>query len=195
MNVNVHHGFRTGAELILLTEAGLCMISFDRSDSNKKIDEIGQTVIADSWGFNRLSNSLSERATDLLLRDILAGDYAEGDAAFQCRNGGGELRRMSEAWEASIEYKWKDIDTKNAHVHGLVLGFDIRVVTLKQFQRLCRLNAYDNGNLVDEISGRELTPENWGVDRIINGIVPGISGEYTNSQIIITHQRVNNMKE
>lgn len=129
------------------------------------------------------------------MREILAGDYADGDAAFERRNGGGEPRRLSEAWEASIEYKWKDIVTKNAHVRGLVLGFDIRVVTLRQFQKLCRLNANDDGNLVDEISGMELTPENWGVDRSINGIVPGISGEYTNSQIIITHQRVNDMKE
>ncbi|KAJ3001926.1 UNVERIFIED_CONTAM: hypothetical protein HDU68_006573, partial [Siphonaria sp. JEL0065] len=64
IRANTHHGFRSGAELILLTEAGLNMLPIDRSDSNKKIDELGQTVVADSWGFNRLSNSLSERATD-----------------------------------------------------------------------------------------------------------------------------------
>ncbi|KAJ3094931.1 hypothetical protein HK100_005975 [Physocladia obscura] len=174
-----HLGFRTGAELILLTEAGLCIVSFDRSDSTKKIDQLGQTIVADSWGFNRLSNSLTERATGGLLHEVLAGDYAEGDAAFQRRNGEGEPRRLSDEWEDAIEYKWKDIVTKNAHVRGLVLGFDIRVVTLRQFQRLCRLNANDDGNLVDEISGMELTPQNWGVDRIINGIVPGISGELT----------------
>ncbi|KAJ3229860.1 hypothetical protein HDU77_001503, partial [Chytriomyces hyalinus] len=99
IKANTHHGFRTGAELILLTEAGMNMLSIDRSDSNKKIDEIGQTIVADSWGFNRLSNSLSERATDRLLREILAGDYADGDAAFERRNGDGEPGRLSEAWE------------------------------------------------------------------------------------------------
>ncbi|KAJ3408274.1 hypothetical protein HDU80_006314 [Chytriomyces hyalinus] len=64
IKANTHRGFRTGAELILLTEAGLNMLSIDCSNSTKKIDKIGQTIVADSWGFNRLSNSLSERATD-----------------------------------------------------------------------------------------------------------------------------------
>ncbi|KAJ3001193.1 UNVERIFIED_CONTAM: hypothetical protein HDU68_006998, partial [Siphonaria sp. JEL0065] len=98
-----HRGFRTGAELILLTEAGMNMASFDRSNSDKKIDQIGQTIVADSWGFNRLSNSLPENLTDELLREILAGSYADGDAAFERRNGGGEPKVLSREWEAAIE--------------------------------------------------------------------------------------------
>lgn len=41
IKMRTHHGFRTGAELILLSEAGMNMASFDRSDSTKKIDESG----------------------------------------------------------------------------------------------------------------------------------------------------------
>ena len=53
---NTHYGFRTGSELILLTEAGMDMVSFDRTISfiiragvkiKKPIDSIGQTIIAD----------------------------------------------------------------------------------------------------------------------------------------------------
>ncbi|KAJ3112480.1 hypothetical protein HK100_002318 [Physocladia obscura] len=175
-----HHGFRTGAELILLTEAGLNMISLDRSDSNKKIDQIGQTIVADSWGFNRLSNSLSERATDRLLHEILAGDYAEGDAAFRQRNGDVEPRRLSEAWEASIQRKWASMSSeaktqqyksrREGPVDPNFVFPDIRFWGpdggLPEFQRLCRLNANESGNLVDEMSGMELTCDNWGVDRV-----------------------------
>ncbi|KAJ3132283.1 hypothetical protein HK100_005492 [Physocladia obscura] len=45
------------------------------------------------------------------------------------------------------------------------------------------------------MSGMELTCDNWGVDRVINGIVIGVSGEYRNEHCVITHQRVNDMKE
>jgi hypothetical protein len=81
-----HYGFRTGALLILLTEAGINMISFDRTDSTKNIDEIGQAIVADSWGLNRLSNVLNEVQTDQVLDLLLAGDYAHGDAVFVRRN-------------------------------------------------------------------------------------------------------------
>jgi hypothetical protein len=46
--------------------------------------------------------------------------------------------------------------------------------------------------LIDEITGTELSTENWGIDRVINGIVPGVSGEYSD---LITHQRINDFKE
>lgn len=46
---NTHYGFRTGMELILLCEAGMAMISFDRTNSDLKIDEIGQTIVADRY--------------------------------------------------------------------------------------------------------------------------------------------------
>jgi hypothetical protein len=46
---NIHYGFRTGVELILLCEAGMSMISFDRTNSDLKIDEIGQTIVADTY--------------------------------------------------------------------------------------------------------------------------------------------------
>ncbi|KAJ3119522.1 hypothetical protein HK100_000274 [Physocladia obscura] len=201
IKANVHHGFRTGAELILLTEAGLCMISFDRSDSNKKIDQIGQTIVADSWGFNRLSNSLSERATDQLLREILAGSYADGDAAFRRRNGEGQPRRLSEAWEASIKRKWDTMSVESQNSQRKFMSpnhapyIDNRVWTLREFQRICRLNANSNGNLVDEISGVELSPDNWGVDRVINDRVAGVSGMYCHLHCLITHARVNDFKE
>jgi hypothetical protein len=45
--------------------------------------------------------------------------------------------------------------------------------------RLVASTANTSGNLVDEITGIELTPAHWGADRVINGIVPGISGEYS----------------
>ena len=51
------------------------------------------------------------------------------------------------------------------------------------------------GNLVDEVTGVELSPTDWNVDRAINAIVPGISGEYRNSHCIITHKRLNDIKE
>ncbi|KAJ3230260.1 hypothetical protein HDU78_008511 [Chytriomyces hyalinus] len=180
IKARTHRGFRTGAQLILLTEAGMNMISFDRSNSKKKIDEIGQTVVADSWGFNRLSNSLSERATDDLLREILAGNYAEGDAAFRQRNGDGEPKMLSKEWEASIEKKWNEMSVENQ--------------TTRE-RHLVRLNANVNGNLVDEITGRELSTDSWCVDRVINNRVMGISGYYRNEDILITHTRINDFKE
>ncbi|KAJ3120234.1 hypothetical protein HK100_012889 [Physocladia obscura] len=203
IKARTHYGFRTGAELILLTEAGLNMISFDRSNSDKKIDELGQTVVTDSWGFNRLSNSLSEKRTDRLLRELLAGDYAEGNAAFIRRNGGGEPRHLSKEWEDSIIRVWSG-QTPEARLHahqrrlGVVLP-DIRFWGtnggLPEFQKLCRLNANENGNMVDEITGAELCPDDLGIDRVINGIVAGLSGEYCNGQTLIVHRRVNDMKE
>ena len=60
---------------------------------------------------------------------------------------------------------------------------------------MCRLNANAAGNMVDEVTGLELAPTNWGVDRVINEIVPGVSGEYRSSHCIITHKRLNDMKE
>ncbi len=60
---NSHYGFRTGSELILLTEAGMEMISFDRTISfiiragvkvQKPIDSIGQTMMKyQEWNFHR----------------------------------------------------------------------------------------------------------------------------------------------
>jgi hypothetical protein len=145
-----HYGFRTGALLVLLTEAGINMISFDRSDSSKNIDEVGQTLIADTWGFNRLSNVLSEDETDQVLASLLAGDYADGDAAFIRRNSDvPNPPRLSDEWEAAIERNWKEILNHNSHKRGLKMGLDIRVISLPQILRLCRLNANINGNLVD----------------------------------------------
>ncbi|KAJ3090859.1 hypothetical protein HK100_007339 [Physocladia obscura] len=204
IKANVHHGFRTGAELILLTEAGMCMASFDRSDSTKKIDELGQTVVADSWGFNRLSNSLSERAPDRLLREILAGDYAEGDAAFRRRNGGGEPKMLSREWEDAIEKRWDAMSVQERtrmyyeKDRGMPIGEplqDIRVWTLPEFQRFCRLSANGNGNLVCEVTGVELSPDTWAVDRVVNGVLVGISGEYRNGHCLFMHKRLNDMKE
>ncbi|KAJ3119624.1 hypothetical protein HK100_000221 [Physocladia obscura] len=202
IKARAHHGFRTGAELILLTEAGSNMVSFDRSDSTKKIDQIGQTIVADSWGFNRLSNPLSERLTDDLLRDILAGSYAEGDAAFIRRNEEGEPKKLSEAWEEAINVKFKDMSVERRTAYILLYNptsrrtvSDIRIWTLTDFQRFCRRNANSDGNLVDEISGVELTPETFAVDRVINGTVAGLSGEYRNEHCLITHRRINDMKE
>ena len=48
---------------------------------------------------------------------------------------------------------------------------------------MCRLNATTAGNMVDEVTGAELSADNWGVDRVINGTVPGVSGEYRNSPL------------
>ena len=45
---------RTGVELVLLCEAGINTVSFARTDSTKKTDEISQIIFADTWGFNRL---------------------------------------------------------------------------------------------------------------------------------------------
>ncbi|KAJ3125259.1 JmjC domain-containing histone demethylation protein 1 [Physocladia obscura] len=173
IKVRTHRGFRTGAELILLTEAGLNMVSFDRSDSSKKIDELGQTIVADSRGFNRLSNSLSERRTDELLLEILAGEYAEGDAAFERRNGRSEPGRLSDAWEEAIKVKFKDMSVERRTAYIVLYNPtsrrtvpDIRIWTLTDFQRCCRRNANSDGNLVDQIS----------VDRVINNSVAGLSG-------------------
>ncbi len=70
------------------------------------IDSVGQTIIADSWAFNRLSNEFNEAAIEgqgLLL----AGNYSFGDAAFQRRNGDGERDGLlSQEWDASIAFKW-----------------------------------------------------------------------------------------
>lgn len=38
---------------------------------------------------------------------------------------------------------------------------------------LMRLNSNANGNLVDDVSGVELTPSTFSIDRVINGIVSG----------------------
>lgn len=212
---NRHYGFRTGSELVLLAEAGMNMISFDRTISfvtragvkvKKPIDSIGQTIISDSWAFNRLSNELDEDDTDALIEFLLAGNYAFGDAAFERRNGAGQRDGLlSQEWEQSIVQKWNSMSVEartekyNSRRTGpvdpnLILP-DIRIWTLAEFQRICRLNANAAGNLVDEITGVELTPSSWGVDRVINGIVPAVSGEYRNTHCIITHQRLNDMKE
>jgi hypothetical protein len=201
-----HYGFRTGALLILLTEAGINMVSFDRTDSTKKIDEIGQTLIADSWGFNRLSNVLSEDETDRLLSLLLAGCYDDGNAAFARRNSDVQNPpRLSTVWEATIKAKWDStsVEARTEKYNSRRTGIldpnftrdDIRIWTLPDFQRICRLNVNAKGNLVDEITGCELTPQTFGIDRVVNGIVRGLSGEYENNQIIITHQRLNDFKE
>jgi hypothetical protein len=181
------------------------MMSFDRTISSvikdgikfkAPIDMIGQTIIADSWAFNRLSNDLDEGDTDRLIEFLLAGDYALGDAAFQRRNGGEQRDGLlSEEWESAIRIKWNDIKNKTAYFRGLKKDFEIRQISLPEFQRVCRLNANAAGNMVDEITGVELAPNNWSVDRAINRIVPGISGCYQNSHFIITHSRMNDMKE
>ena len=212
---NTHYGFRTGAELILLTEAGMSMISFDRTISfvtragvkvNASIDFIGQTIVADSWAFNRLSNELDEAATDELIQFLLAGNYALGDAAFQRRNGSGQRTGLlSQEWEQAIVQKWNDMSVDNRNTWRRAFNQehidlpDIRFWGpeggLKEFQRLMRLNANAEGNLVCEVSGVELVPEAFGVDRVINGVLPGISGEYRNSHTLVIHQRLNDMKE
>jgi hypothetical protein len=58
-----------------------------------------------------------------------------------------------------------------------------------------RLNANSVGNLVCEVSGVELVPGAFGVDRVINGVLPGISGGYRNSHTLVIHPRLNDMKE
>jgi hypothetical protein len=206
-----HLGFRTGAEMVLLSEAGMDMISFDRTISyviragvriKAPIDSIGQTIVADSWAFNRLSNDLDEAATDALIEFLLAGDYSLGDAAFNRRNGDGQRDGLlSPVWEASIVVKWNSmsLETRLVTVNARRTNFlnvpDIRIWKLDEFQRLCRLNSNIEGNMVDEVTGVELSPNNWSVDRVINEIVPGISGHYQNSHCIITHKRLNDMKE
>jgi hypothetical protein len=177
------------------------MVSFDRADSTKIIDEIGQTIIADTWGFNRLSNVLSEVETDQVLALLLAGNYSDGDAAFIRRNSDvPNPPQLSAEWEATIDYKWKN-QSRLARYQGRPVGRfddypDIRFWGgFSEFQRLCRLNANVNGNLVCELSGIELTPDTWGVDRAINEIVAGFSGEYRNSHTIFMHQRLNDFKE
>ncbi len=195
-----HYGFRTGSLLILLTEAGINMVSFDRTDSSKKIDEIGQTVVADTWGFNRLSNVLTYVETDQVLALLLAGEYADGDAAFIRRNS--DVRnppRLSDEWEAAIVKKWKGM-TPEARLHGYLRpqGIqlqDIRIWSLYEFQELCRRNANSDGNLVCETTGCDLSTDEFGIDRVINDIIAGVSGEYEKSQIIIIHRRLNDFKQ
>ena len=162
------------------------MISFDRTISfvtraglkvKKPIDSIGQTIIADSWAFNRLSNELDEAATDELIEFILSGNYPLGDAAFQRRNGAGQRDGLlSQEWEEAIVQKFNGmLPESRLHGYQRPLGIvldDIRIWTLAEFQRLCRLNANSAGNLVDEVSGVELTPSSWGVDRVINTATP-----------------------
>ncbi|KAI8618035.1 hypothetical protein BC830DRAFT_34969 [Chytriomyces sp. MP71] len=113
IKANTHCSFQTGAELILLNKSNLNMISCDHSDSTKNIDQIGQTIVADTWAFNRLSNSLSEAVTKQLLARLLAGVYVLGDVAFVRRNGAGikvnalgGLEELSPVWEQSIVLKW-----------------------------------------------------------------------------------------
>ena len=131
---------------------------------------------------------------------MLAGDYALGNDAFVRRNGDDlNPTHLSAAWEAAIEKKWDGM-TPEARLHGYLRPHgiqleDIRIWTLPEFQRLCRRNANAQENLVDEVTGCELTPDTWGVDRVVNGIVPGVSGEYRNSHTLITHPRLNDFKE
>jgi hypothetical protein len=200
-----HYGFQTGALLVLLTEAGINMISFGRTDSTKNIDEVGQTLIADTWGFNRLSNVLSAVETDQVLALLLAGNYSDGDAAFIRRNSDVKNPpRLSDEWEAVIENKWNDMSVgersrmyyqKDRNSEILKLLPDIRCWTLPEFQRICRLNANGDGNLVSELTGVELTRDSWSVDRVIDGIETGISGEYCNDHCIFIHKRSNDWKE
>ena len=207
---NTHYGFRTGSELVLLAEAGMNMISFDRTISSvtragvkvkKPIDSIGQTIVADSWAF-KLSNELDESATDELIEVLLSGNYALGDAAFHRRNVAGQRTGLlSQEWEQAIVQKWNDMSTEERtrvwrlmRPNAAILD-NIRIWTLAEFQRLCRLNANAAGNMMDEVSGVELSPDTWGVDRAINEIVPGVSGEYRNSHCIFLHKRLNDMKE
>jgi hypothetical protein len=212
---NTHYGFRTGAELILLTEAGMNMVSFDRTISyvvragvriKVPIDSIGQTVVADSFAFNRLSNDLDEAATDALIEFLLAGDYSLGDTAFQRRNGAGQRDGLlSPEWEQGIVDKWNSMSVENRNQFTKAKNPnaddlpDIRFWGpeggLQEFQRLMRLNANSVGNLVCEVSGVELVPGAFGVDRVINGVLPSISGEYRNSHTLVIHPRLNDMKE
>ncbi|TPX55906.1 hypothetical protein CcCBS67573_g09411 [Chytriomyces confervae] len=46
-----------------------------------------------------------------------------------------------------------------------------------------------------EVTGVELLPETWSMDRVINGIVAGVSGEYRNGHCLFMHKRLNDMKE
>jgi len=169
--------------------------------NSEKIDSIGQTIVADTWFFNRLSNDLSETDTDALIASLLLGDYDDGDAAFSRRKGDMCPGRLSDEWERSIESKWRSMSVDNRNTWRKAKNAnapdvqDIRVWTLPEFQRLIRLNANSAGNLVCEVTGAELTPSNWGVDRVINGIVPGVSGEYCNRHCLIMHQRLNDAKE
>ena len=135
---------------------------------------------------------MDEAATDDLIRFLLAGKYALGDAAFERRNGGGERDGLlSQEWEEAIVKKFNGmLPESRLHGYQRPLGIvidDIRIWTLPELQRICRLNANAAGNMVDEVAGVELSPDNWGVDRVINEIVPGASGEYRNTHCIITH--------
>ncbi|TPX73239.1 hypothetical protein CcCBS67573_g05492 [Chytriomyces confervae] len=67
--------------------------------------------------------------------------------------------------------------------------------TLPEFQQYCCLNANAGGNLVCEVTGHDLGVGNWEIDRVINGIVVGRSGEYGHAQCLIVHQKINDMKE
>ncbi len=72
---NSHYGFRTGTELILLTEAGMEMISFDRNFSF--VTRAGVLLIPlvrqllQTLGLLSLSNELDEGATDDMLLVML----------------------------------------------------------------------------------------------------------------------------
>ena len=149
---------------------------------------------------------MTEDETDTLLALLLAGDYADGDAAFARRNSDVQNPpRLSAEWEAAIKAKWDStsVEARTQQYNSRRTGTtdptfvrdDIRIWSLPEFQRNCRLNANANGNLVDEVTGCELTPQKFGIDRVVNGIVRGVSGEYESSQIIITHQRLNDFKE
>lgn len=148
-----------------------------------------------------MSNSWSEVDTDQLIDLLINGYYAAGNAAFQRRNGAGSPALLSKAWEAAILQKWnsmsveernKFIKIKNPNAADVQ---DIRVWKLPEFQILCRLNSNASGNLLCEVTGITLTPDTFGIDRVINGTVPGVSGEYRNEHCLIMHLRLNDAKE
>lgn len=153
-----------------------------------------------------LSNDLSETDTTALVEYLLSGDASQGDAAFERRNSSGmRVGLLSADWESSIVLKWTQMDADNRNAWRRVKNPnasalpDIRLWgpegDLPEFQRLMRLNASEAGNLVCEVTGVELSPQNWSVDRVINRIVPGVSGEYRNSHCLVMHARINDMKE
>ena len=143
-----------------------------------------------------MSNVLNEVETDRLLALLLGGLYADGDAAFLRRNSDVlNPPQLSAEWEDAIERNWNEIRVHNSHKRGLKKGIDIRVLSLPQILRLCRLNANLNGNLVDEVTGAELTPSSMSFDRVINEIIQGVSGEYSDEQILIVHTKINDWKE
>ena len=40
-----------------------------------------------------------------------------------------------------------------------------------------------------------MTLADWSIDRVLNGIQVGVSGEYCSSQTLIVHRHINDMKE